>query len=125
MPPKKIKTEENTVRQGRKNFNCYWINMKAYQMLFNSVLIFSAGGKENLEETELIKSFILKNKLSYHNCIKVAQIEYNEVLKSGKYQGKSVDEVLVLERKYLEWMRDNYNFGAQEKLKNEIINSLK
>ena len=47
---KTIKIEENTVKQGRNNANVFWLNMKAYQMIEDSVLLFAGGGSEKQEE---------------------------------------------------------------------------
>ena len=53
------------------------------------------------------------------------QKKYLEMLKSGKYQNKTVSEVFDLEKKYLIWMRDKYNFGAQKELERQITEILK
>lgn len=127
MPLKKIiKETENTIKQGNTNKNCYWLNMKAYQMLPNNEIVLSAGGIEIDSETELGKDFCKRNKKMYHHYIITAQIEYNEIIKFGKYINKKVSEVKEFDLQYLKWVRDNYAFKiGEEKLKNEIINILK
>ena len=60
------KKEENIVKQGISNKNIFWINMKAYELLYDNSIILSAGGKEIETETELIKSFISRNKKVHH-----------------------------------------------------------
>ena len=43
---------------------------------------------------------------------------YDEVLRFGKHAGKSVEEVMIIDKKWLVWCRDNYSFNsAQGKLK--------
>lgn len=127
MPPKKtIKETENTVKQGLTNKNCYWINMKAYQMLPNNEIVLSAGGEEIEVETELVKAFCVRNKKTYQNRIITTQIEYNEVVNFGKHNGKSVQFIYDNDRQWLKWCRDNFKFNlTQEKLKQEITDILK
>jgi len=59
-----IKTE-NIIKQGRTNPNNFWIDYKVYQLLQDNTLMFASGGIENLEQTELIKAFIKRNKKVY------------------------------------------------------------
>jgi hypothetical protein len=126
MPTKKLKEENLTVRQGNTNKNCYWIEYKAYQLLPNNELVFSAGGICDDSETELVKSFIKRNKKVYHYHTITVQIEYNEKLNFGKYINKTVDEVKILDLQYLKWVNSSFDFSsAQEKLKKEITEILK
>lgn len=124
MPPKKIIKTETIITRGKSNLNCYWYNGKVYQMLPNNTILLSGGGVEIEAETEVVRQFINKNKLSYHKYIIKTQIEYNEVLPSGKHKGLTVIELVVQDRQYAIWMRDKYNFGTQEKLKKEITECL-
>lgn len=127
MPPKKtIKETENTVKQGLTNKNCYWVNMKVYQMLPNNEIVFAGGGSEITVETELVRGFCVRNKKTYHNQIITSQIEYNEVVNFGKHNGKSVQFIYDNDRQWLKWCRDNFKFNsAQTKLKQEITDILK
>ena len=100
--------------------------MKAYQILPNNEIVFSAGGIEIGSETELVRQFCARNKKTYHHHIITAQIEYNEVIKFGKYINKKVSELKELDLQYLKWVRDNYTFKiGEEKLKKEITDILK
>ena len=126
MPTKTIKTEENTVKQGRNNTNVFWLNMKAYQMIENSVLLFAGGGSENQLETELVLSFIKRNKKSYTKYVTEEVKEYNEIVNFGKHKGFSVQHIYDNEKSWLKWCLSNYTFKiGEEKLKKEIIEILK
>lgn len=126
MPPKNIKTEEIVVRQGKQNLNCYWLNMKAYQMLPNEDVVFAAGGEEDIEETALVKAFIKRNKKAYQKQIITAQIEYNELIPFGKYKNQTLENVRYSDLGYLKWILDKYTFkSGEEKLKQEITEILK
>lgn len=124
MPPKKAIKTEPVVTRGKSNLNCYWYNGKVYQILSDNKILLSAGGAEIEAETEVVRQFVIKNKLSYHKYIIESQIEYSEVLPSGKHKGLTVSELVDKDRQYAIWMRDKYNFGTQEKLKKEIIQCL-
>ena len=126
MATKTIKTEENTVKQGKTNSNIFWLNMKAYQLLSDSSLIFSSGGNENLEETELVKSFISRNKKTYTKYIINEVKEYNEIVKFGKHSGLSIQTIYNTDKQWLTWCIKNYLFKlGEEKLKKEITEILK
>jgi hypothetical protein len=94
-------------------------------MLPNNELVFSAGGICDDSETELVKAFISRNKKVYTIYENVAEREYNELIPIGKHKGLSVSAVFSIEKKYLEWMLREYNFGDKIKLKQEIIEILK
>jgi len=51
---------------------------------------------------------------------------YDEKIGFGKYSQMTVSELFVLDKKYLRWIFEKYNFNSsQEKLKQEIIEILK
>jgi hypothetical protein len=116
---------ENTVKQGKTNKNIYWIGYKAYQILPNNQLLFAGGGICDDTETELVRTFILRNKKAYQIYENVAVREYNELIPIGKYKSLSVSAVLKIDKKYLDWMLREYNFSGKEGLKNEITECLK
>ena len=123
---KTVKTEENTVKQGRNNANVFWVNMKAYQMIEDSVLLFAGGGSEKQEDTELVLSFIKRNKKSYTKYATEEVKEYNEIVNFGKHKGFSVQHIFDNEKSWLKWCLSNYTFKiGEEKLKKEIIEILK
>ena len=120
------KTEETTVKQGKNNSNIFWLNMKAYQLLSDGSLTFASGGNENLEETELVKSFIIRNKKVYTKYITEEVKEYNEVVKFGKHSGLSVQNIYNSDKQWLTWCIKNYAFKpGEETLKKEITEILK
>ena len=126
MATKTTKTEENTVKQGRSSSNVYWINMKAYQMIEDSTLLFAGGGSENFEETELVKSFIIRNKKIYTKYTNEEVKEYNEIVNFGKHKGFSVQHIYDNEKSWLKWCLSNYTFKiGEEKLKKQITEILK
>ena len=123
---KTVKTEENTVKQGRNNANVFWVNMKAYQMIEDSVLLFAGGGSEKQEDTELVLSFIKRNKKTYIKYTTEEVKEYNEIVNFGKYKGFSVQYIYDNEKSWLKWCLSNYTFKiGEEKLKNQITEILK
>ena len=104
----------------------YWVNMRAYQMIFDNSIVISGGGEEDLKDTALVIDFVTKNKNLYYKYETLAKVEYNEIVTFGKYQGKSVEDIKTIDVDYLKWMRDKYTFNStQEKLKKEITEILK
>lgn len=122
------KETESTVKQGKSNFNNFWINYKVYQLLEDNSLVLASGGNEIETETELVKAFIKRNKKVYTKNVTMFDSEpkqYDEIIPIGKFKGQSVSYVFDNEKKYLSWMLREYNFGAQTKLKEQIIDILK
>lgn len=122
------KETENTVKQGKSNFNNFWINYKVYQLLEDNSLVLASGGNEIETETELVRAFIKRNKKVYTKNITVFDSEpkqYNEKIGFGKYSNLTVSQLFDENPKYVKWMLEKYNFAGREKLKQEITEILK
>ena len=122
MSPKKIiKETENTVKQGNSNKNCYWINMKAYQMLPNNEIVLSAGGIEIDSETELVKDFCKRNKKLYYIYESVEEKAYTKVT-FGKYANDTTKIIFEKDKNYANWLYKNV---TDETIKKELKDLLK
>ena len=123
------KETENTVKQGKSNFNNFWINYKVYQLLEDNSLVLASGGNEIETETELVKAFIKRNKKAYAKNVTMFESEpkqYNEIIPCTDMKGKTVSEVFELNKKLLIWFREKYTFKVgEEKIKEQIIEILK
>lgn len=134
MDKKSAEKEKFDIRQFRDKSSNFWCNNKHYNLNESNHLVFISGGIEDLKETEEMQAYIKRNKKTFKSREKsplndenAPQIKcYNEILRFGKHSGKSVEEVMAIDKKWLIWCRDNYNFNsAQEKLKQEITEILK
>ena len=134
MAKKSVEKEKFDIRQFKDKSSFWWCNNKVYHLKEDRELIFIAGGIEDSKETEEMQDYVKRNKKSYRmreksplNDENAPQVKsYDEVLRFGKHAGKSVEEVMAIDKKWLVWCRDNYSFNsAQEKLKQEITDILK
>lgn len=123
---KNLTEEKIQIKQFKDSSSNFWISGKHYHLNKNNEIVLCAGGNAEGSEIELLRVYIKRNGKKHVPREIIAQIQYNEILLSGKYQSKTVSEVKDIDRKYLIWMRDNYSYSAtQEKLKQQIINILK
>lgn len=123
------KETENTVKQGKSNFNNFWINYKVYQLLEDNSLVLASGGNEIETETELVKAFIKRNKKVYAKNTTMFESEpkqYNEKIGFGQYSDLTVSQLFDENPKYIKWMLEKYTFNSvQTKLKEQITEILK
>lgn len=124
----KKQVEDKTIfKRFRDKSSHFWVDNLHLYVDENNEIKFVAGGIL----TDIIKAsfeaYVKRNKVKYIPRAKPIEIavEYSETLKSGKFVNKTVSEVFELDKKYLIWMRDNYNFGAQKELEKQIKEILK
>ena len=116
-----------TFKRFKDKSSHFWVDNLHLYVDENNEIKFCAGGVL----TEVIKSsfeaHIKRNKVKYIPRAKPVEVvvEYLETLKSGKFINKTVSEVFELEKPYLIWMRDKYNFGSQKELERQIKEILK
>ena len=129
-----ISEDKIKVRNFKDGSSHWWCNFAHYYLNESNELIWCSGETDKPELREAVLSFIKRNKKSYRmreksplNDENAPQVKsYDEVLRFGKHAGKSVEEVMIIDKKWLVWCRDNYSFNsAQEKLKQEITDILK
>lgn len=127
MAIKKQVEDKTTFRRFRDKSSHFWVDNLHLYVDENNEIKFGAGGIL----TEAIKAsfevYVKRNKVKYVPRAKPVEsaVEYLETLKSGKWQNKTVSEVFELDKKYLIWMRDKYNFGAQKELEKQVKEILK
>ena len=125
----KVKEDKIQIRQFRDSSSNWWVNDSHFYLNASEELIWGAGGQETVELREAIESFIKRNKKKFikraPSVLEQEERVYKEVLGFGKFSGKKVDEVVNLDRKYLQWCLKNVNFAGKEKLKEEIADILK
>ena len=123
MATKKEDKEKISIVNFKDKSSNWFVNMKHYWLNEQNQIVFVAGGIEITAETDFLRDFIKRNKKTYVPRQITSVIEYFEILDFGIHKGSKVDDI---DKKYLKWMIQNYNFSpAQEKLKQEIINILK
>lgn len=116
------KEDKTVIRQFRDLSSNWWVDNCHYSLNEDNSICFCAGGQDTEERRNAILSFIRRNKKKYV-ARKQSEVgkEYLEVINFGKYANKSVEEILHLDSKYLQWMHKEYSFSSsQEKLKQEI-----
>jgi uncharacterized protein (DUF3820 family) len=64
--------------------------------------------------------FLDKKEQQYKERNEAKKIESSDKLPFGKYRGKSIDDVLKFDKKYLQWMMKNCNL--KDNLKTRIQN---
>ena len=125
----KAKEDKIQIRQFRDSYSNWWVNDSHFYLNASEELIWGAGGQETAELREAIESFIKRNKKKFikraPSVLDQEEKVYREVFTFGKYSGKKVDEVVNLDRKYLQWCLKNLNFAGKGKLKEEITEILK
>lgn len=125
----KVKEDKISIRGFKDGSSNWWVNDSHFYLNASEELIWGAGGQETAELREAIESFIKRNKKKFikraPSVLEQEERVYKEVLGFGKFSGKKVDEVVNLDRKYLQWCLKNVNFAGKEKLKEEITEILK
>ena len=87
--------------------------------LLNDIREYINSNKDNTEFTTLdVLAFLDQKEEEY----KKKRLESMDKLPYGKYKGKSIDEVLKFDKKYLQWMMKNCNLN--DELKTRIQNVL-
>jgi len=131
---KKLTENKIQIRNFKDGSSSWWVRDAHYYLNENNELLWASGETDKAELREVIEAFIKRNHKIYSpreksplNDENTPQIKsYDEILRFGKHLGKSVEEVMAIDKKWLIWCRDNYNFNsAQEKLKQEITEILK
>lgn len=123
----KNKTEDKlTVKQFRDNSSNFWVDNKHYYLSEDNELHLAAGGINTDEVRAALLAYIKRNKKTHIPRKKIEpEKEYLEIITFGKHTGKTVQEVFTIEKSYLVWIKNNYNFSlAQENLKKEITEIL-
>lgn len=127
MAIKKQVEDKTTFRRFRDKSSHFWVDNLHLYIDENNEIKFGAGGILTEAIKVSFEAYVKRNKVKYIPRAKPveAAVEYLETLKSGKFINKTVSEVFELDNKYLIWMRDSYNFGAQEELEKQIKEILK
>lgn len=125
----KAKEDKIQIRQFRDSSSNWWVNDSHFYLNASEELIWGAGGAETVELRETIESFIKRNKKKYipraPSVLDQEEKIYKETFSFGKYTGKKANEIVDIDRKYLQWCLKNINFAGKEKLKEEITEILK
>lgn len=127
MAIKKQVEDKTTFRRFRDKSSHFWVdNLHLYVDESNEIK-FGAGGILTDSIKSSFEAYVKRNKVKYIPRSKPVEsaVEYLETLKSGKFVNKTVSEVFELDKKYLIWMRDSYNFGVQKELEKQIKEILK
>ncbi len=127
-----MKVEEKdklVIRQFKDSSSNWWVHNKHYHLDASGELKLICGGLYDEKEEAEVKAYIKRNKKVYKprekSVLDQEEKVYREVFTFGKYSGKKVDEVVNLDRKYLQWCLKNLNFAGKGKLKEEITEILK
>ena len=123
----KPKEDKTVFKRFRDKSSHFWVDNLHLFLDENNTVQFGAGGILTEDIKASFEAYVKRNKVKYTPREKALEspVEYLEMLKSGKYLNKTVSEVFDLDKKYLIWMRDSYNFGAQKELEKQIKEILK
>ena len=123
----KSKEDKITIRQFRDNSSNFWCDNAHYFLNENNEIIWCAGEQDKEELRTALQAYIKRNKKLFIGRQESKVVKsYSEMFTFGKHINKTVDEVFLLEKSYLEWCLEKYSFtSAQEKLKSEITEILK
>ena len=125
----KAKEDKISIRGFKDGSSHWWVNDSHFYLNASEELIWGAGGQETAELREAIESFIKRNKKKFikraPSVLGQEEKIYKEVFNFGKYVGKKANEIVDIDRKYLQWCLKNVNFAGKEKLKEEIVDILK
>lgn len=131
MPPKKKETEDKIViKRFKDKSSHFFVNNKHYMLDENNEIHFIAGGFYEEECAEALRAYCKRNKVTHaprgSSILNQVEKEFISVIGFGKYNGERIQDLIYKDHKYLEWMRDKYNFSsAEQKLKEEITEILK
>jgi hypothetical protein len=124
------KSSEILIRQFKDKSSHWFVRDAHYFLNENNEIIWAAGETDKEELRNALIDFIKRNKKTYvpreKGILEKEPKVFDEIIPVGKLKGKTVQQALIEDKKYLSWMRDNFNFNsAQEKLKQQIIEILK
>ncbi len=117
--------------KGFKDGSSHWFVRYAHYFLNeNNEVVWGAGETDKKELREALEQFIKRNKKQFKeresSIFENEPKEYKAVFTFGKHINKNVEEVKVIDKRWLTWCRDNFNFSsAQKELKEQIIEILK
>lgn len=124
------KEEKLKPKQFRDSSSNWWLNAKHYHLNEENKIIFIAGGIPTKDEIEFLELFCKRNKKVFKerepSIFENEPKEYKAVFTFGKYKNKTVDEVKAIDKRWLTWCLNNFNFSsAQRELKEQIEEILK
>jgi len=122
-----LKEDKIVIKRFRDKSSNFWVDNLHLFLDESNKIQFGAGGVLTEYVKVHFEAYIKRNKVKYtpREIVLESSIEYLEILKSGKYQNKTVSEVFEVDKNYLIWMLNNYNFGAQKELEKQIKEILK
>ena len=128
MPPK-AKEDKLEIKQFKDGSSHFWVGGVHYYLDESNNLQFASGGIDNEESRTVIRDFIKRNKKVFkprEPSIFESEEKVYSVLNFGKYSGRRLDEVMDIDKQWLNWCYKNYSFKVgEEKLKQEIKELLK
>jgi len=127
---KKSAEEKISIKSFKDGSSSWWVRDAHYFLNEENELLWAAGESDKTELRDAIESFIKRNRKVYvprsESIFEIEPKEYNAVFTFGKHINKTVEEVKLIDKRWLTWCRDNFTFSsAQKELKEQIIEILK
>ncbi len=125
MPPKKKQEDKIQIRNFKDGSSNWFVNNVHYHLNELGEIILIAGGIENEEYLEALKSYVKRNKKVFKSrepsIFEQEQKEYS-VISYGKYSGTSLDIIVAQDKKYATWI---YKNTSDKKITEELKELLK
>lgn len=129
MAIKKEDKEKVLIKQFKDSSSHFWCNFAHYYLDKDNNLLWASGESDNTEYRTALEAYIKRNKKTFkerQQSILDAEEKVYMILDFGKYAGRPLNEIKDIDKKYLIWLKNSFNFSSvQEKLKQEIIEILK
>jgi hypothetical protein len=124
------KSSEILIKQFKDKSSHWWVKDAHYYLDADNEVKWAAGETDKEELRTALIDYIKRNKKAYvpreKGILEKEPRVFDEIIPVGKLKDKTVQQAFIEDKKYLSWMRDNFNFNsAQEKLKQQIIEILK
>jgi len=116
----KAKEDKIVIKQFRDGSSNFWCDTIHYSLDEDSSITFCAGGIDTEEKREAVLSFIRRNKKSYikrsPSIFENEPKEYS-VITFGKYNGKPLNEIVDIDKRYAKWLYETAEKEIKEQLK--------
>lgn len=116
----KAKEDKIIIRQFRDGSSNFWCDNVHYSLNKDGSVTFCAGGIDTEERKEAVLSFIRRNKKEHKERISsIFDTEEKEylIIKYGKYNGKPLNEIVDIDKRYAKWLYENADKEIKEQLK--------
>jgi hypothetical protein len=120
-----VEKEKIQIKGFKDGSSFYWVGNKVYHLNKQNEIEFICGGEKDEKEVEELKSFCKRNRKTFKerepSIFEQEQKEYL-VMTYGKYNGKPLNEIVEIDKRYARWIYDN---SADKNIKEQLKELLK